>query len=153
MSRPEQLALYAAEDAALTGRGILFSGLAEAQRYADRLVASDWWGERWPQVDRVAVGRSRSRRWDGYTVLAPGVPEIRLSSLRQRVLLHELAHAVTPGAGHGPPFVAAYLALVRREMGFHAYGALLHELGSQAGPFPTTGGPTVPERDKSTHLV
>ena len=31
--------------------------------------------------------------------------------------------------GHRPGvFVATYLTLVRRQMGFHAYGALLHEL-------------------------
>ena len=35
---------------------------------------------------------------------------------------------VTPGAGHGPTFVAALLELVREQMGFHAYGALRGEL-------------------------
>lgn len=126
MSRERQLAVYAAEDAALDGCGRVFSGLAEAQRYVDVLVASDWWGDRWPRVDRVVVGRSRSRRWDGYAVA--GANEVRLASWRESVLLHELAHVVTPGDGHGPAFLTALVDLVRRQMGFHAYGALLHQL-------------------------
>lgn len=131
MSRRRQLAMYAAEDAALAGWGRVFGNVTEARSYTDRLMAGDWWAQRWPHVDRVVVGRSRSRRLDGYTMATPGAPEIRLSSLRQAVLLHELAHAVTPGAGHGPRFVDAYLALVRREMGFHAYGALRHQLSGE----------------------
>jgi putative metallohydrolase (TIGR04338 family) len=54
--------------------------------------------------------------------------EIRLSSLRETVVLHEIAHVVTPGAGHGPAFVDTLLALVRERLGFHTYGALLAEL-------------------------
>jgi len=126
VSRRRQLEVYRAEDAALAGRGRAFRGPAEAQRYVDALVASDWWGGRWPEIDRVAVGRSRSRRWDGYAVA--GEHEIRLASREEPVLLHELAHLVTPGDGHGEAFAAALLDLVRHQMGFHAYGALRHEL-------------------------
>jgi hypothetical protein len=57
-----------------------------------------------------------------------GCPEIRLSCRSESVLLHELAHVVTPGDGHGDAFVDALLSLVRHQMGFHAYGALAHEL-------------------------
>lgn len=122
MGRARQLAVYAAEEEALAGRGRVFSGPAEAQRYTDELVASAWWGDRWPEIDRVVVGPSRSRRLAGYAV--PDAGEMRLSSREEAVLLHELAHLVTPGDGHGPAFTAALLELVRRQMGFHAYGAL-----------------------------
>jgi len=57
-----------------------------------------------------------------------GSDKDRLQQEIHRVVLHELAHVVTPGAGHGPEFVAAFLALVRERLGFHAYGALLAEL-------------------------
>jgi len=124
--RERQLAAYAAEEAALAGSGRSFSGPAEAQRYAAELIGSDWWAQRWPRVDRVAVGPSRSRRLDGY-VLAGTVPQIRLSRWREAVLLHELAHVVT-GPDHDAAFVEALLALVRHRMGFHAYGALRHAL-------------------------
>lgn len=127
MSRARQLAVYAAENTALAGSGRVFSGPAAAQRYVDELLAGDWWGERWPHVDRIVVGRSRSRHWAGYAVTGGAVPEVRLSSPREAVLLHELAHCVA-GGDHGPPFVDALLELVRHRMGFHAFGALRHEL-------------------------
>ena len=131
MSREEQLAVYAAEDAALAGLGRVFPDAPAAQRYVDELVAGDWWGSRWPQVDRVVVARSRSRRFAGYA-LTGVTPEMRLSSLRESVILHELAHTVA-GGDHGPPFVDALLALVRQQMGFHAYGALRAELERARG--------------------
>jgi putative metallohydrolase (TIGR04338 family) len=121
-----QRAVYASEDAALAGVGRVFRHLGEVREYAAELVASDWWADRWPHVEAIPVGRSRSGRFGGYTVEGSG--EIRLRSLREPVLLHEIAHVVTPGAGHGPLFVAALLALVRERLGFHAYGALLAEL-------------------------
>ncbi len=94
--------------------------------YVEDLIASDWWADRWPQLEKITVGRSRSGRFAGYAV--DGSVEIRLAELREPVLLHEIAHVVTPGAGHGPLFVTALLALVRERLGFHSYGALLAEL-------------------------
>lgn len=127
-----QLAVYAAEDAALAGRGRRFRHLGEVRAYVDELVAGEWWAARWPEVDAIGVGRSRSRRFTGYAL--QGCAEIRLASLEEAVVLHEVAHVVTPGAGHGPAFVAALLDLVRERMGFHAYGALLAGLD---GPRPS----------------
>ncbi|MGH9000431.1 MAG: hypothetical protein ACRDY7_13710 [Acidimicrobiia bacterium] len=123
MSRIRQLAVYAAEESALAGLGRVFSGPAQAQRYVDDLVAGSWWEEHCSRIDRVAVDRSRSRRWAGYAL--PGTAEIRLATWNEPVVLHELAHLVTPGAGHGAAFVDALCDLVRVQMGFHAYGALL----------------------------
>ena len=125
-SRERQRALYAAEDAALAGRGRAFRHLGEVRAYIAELLASDWWAGRWPEVEVIRVGRSRSRRWTGYAV--EGAPEIRLARLEEAVVLHEVAHVVTPGAGHGPVYVAALLDLVRERMGFHAYGELRAEI-------------------------
>jgi putative metallohydrolase (TIGR04338 family) len=125
-ARERQLAIYASEEAALGGVGREFRHLGEVRAYVAELVASDWWADRWPHIDTIAVGRSRSDRFGGYAV--EGIGEIRLSSLREPVVLHEIAHVVTPGAGHGPTFVAAFLDLVRERLGFHSYGALLAEL-------------------------
>ncbi len=122
-ARECQLAVYAVEEAALAAMGRRFQHLGEVRAYVDDLVAGDWWAARWPEVDAIRVGRSRSRRFMGYAL--PGGAEIRLASLEEAVVLHEVAHVVTPGAGHGPAFVAALLDLVRERMGFHAYGALL----------------------------
>jgi putative metallohydrolase (TIGR04338 family) len=124
--RERQLGVYASEEAALAGAGQEFRNLREVRAYVDELIASDWWADRWPHIEAIPVSRTRSGRFSGYAVEGSG--EIRLGSLREPVVLHEVAHVVTPGAGHGPAFVDALLALVRERLGFHAYGALLGEL-------------------------
>ena len=135
--RERQLKLYAGEDAALAGTGRDFRNLGEVRAYLGDLIGSDWWAERWPSVEAIPVARTRSERFDGYAV--DGTGEIRLrtgrqaklprvGALREPLVLHEVAHVVTPGTGHGPAFVDALLALVRERLGFHAYGALQAEL-------------------------
>jgi putative metallohydrolase (TIGR04338 family) len=134
--RERQLSIYAGEEAALAGAGRMFRDLGEVRAYVDELIASDWWADRWPHIESIPVARTRSGRFSGYAVEGSG--EIRLrterqvklpfGSLREPVVLHEVAHVVTPGTGHGPAFVDALLALVRERLGFHAYGALLAEL-------------------------
>jgi putative metallohydrolase (TIGR04338 family) len=124
--RERQQSVYAGEDAALAAIGKEFGDLGQVRAYLDELIGSDWWADRWPHVEAIAVARTRSGRFSGYAV--EGTGEIRVGSLREPVVLHEVAHVVTPGAGHGPVFVEALLALVRERLGFHAYGALLAEL-------------------------
>jgi len=124
--RERQVLVYAGEDAALADAGRVFRDLREVRAYVDELVASDWWADRWPHIDAIPVGRTRSSRFGGYAV--DGTNEIRLGKLTEPVLLHEIAHVVSPGAGHGPAFLAALGALVRERLGFHSYGALLAEL-------------------------
>jgi putative metallohydrolase (TIGR04338 family) len=135
--RDRQASVYAGEDAALAGAGRMFRDLREVRAYLDDLIGSDWWAERWPHVEAIPVARTRSGRFSGYAV--EGTGEIRLrtegqvklprvGSFREVVVLHEVAHVVTPGTGHGPAFIDALLALVRERLGFHAYGALLAEL-------------------------
>jgi putative metallohydrolase (TIGR04338 family) len=123
--RDRQRFVYESEEAALSDAGRTFRHLGEVRTYLSELVASDWWADRWPQIEAIPVGRSRSGQMSGYAV--DGTTEIRLASLREPVVLHEIAHVVTPGAGHGPAFVDALLALVRERLGFHSYGALLAE--------------------------
>jgi putative metallohydrolase (TIGR04338 family) len=124
--RQRQLRVYASEEAALAGTGRVFGDLPEVRGYIEELVNSDWWADRWPHIEAIPVGRTRSGRFSGYAVEGSG--EIRVGPLTEPVVLHEVAHVVTPGAGHGGAFVDALLALVRERLGFHAYGALLAEL-------------------------
>ncbi|HKY76705.1 MAG TPA: hypothetical protein VJS45_11215 [Acidimicrobiia bacterium] len=128
--RERQLSVYAGEEAALAATGKEFRDLGQVRAYLDDLITSDWWADRWPHVEAIPVARSRSGRFSGYAV--EGTDEIRVASLREPVVLHEVAHVVTPGSGHGPAFVDALLALVRERLGFHAYGALLAELRQRA---------------------
>jgi putative metallohydrolase (TIGR04338 family) len=128
-ARERQLGIYASEEAALAETGRVFRDLGEVRAYVDDLVASDWWADRWPHIDAIPLSRSRSGRFSGYVV--EGTGEIRLARLSEPVVLHEIAHVVTPGAGHGPAFVTSFLALVRERLGFHPYGALLAEFRRQ----------------------
>jgi putative metallohydrolase (TIGR04338 family) len=124
--RERQQSVYAGEEAALAGAGRVFRDLREVRAYLDELIGSDWWADRWPHIEAIPVGRTRSERFSGYAPEGSG--EIRVGSLTEPVVLHEVAHVVAPGAGHGPVFVEALLALVRERLGFHAFGALLAEL-------------------------
>ena len=127
--RERQQSVYAGEEAALAGAGRVFRDLREVRAYVDDLIGSDWWADRWPHIEAIPVARTRSGRFSGYAMEGSG--EIRVGSLTEPVVLHEVAHVVTPGAGHGPAFVEALLALVRERLGFPAYGALLAELRSR----------------------
>jgi putative metallohydrolase (TIGR04338 family) len=124
--RERQLSVYAGEEAALAGAGRVFRDLREVRAYVDELIGSDWWADRWPHVEAIPVARTRSGRFSGYAVEDSAEIRLRtgrqaklpsLGSLREPVVLHEVAHVVTPGAGHGPAFVDALLALVREQIG------------------------------------
>lgn len=45
--------------------------------------------------------------------------------LTAALVVHEVAHLLTPGDGHGRRYAGVFAALVRDNLGFHAYGALL----------------------------
>ena len=126
--REQQRLVYESEETALAGAGRMFADLGEVRAYVADLLDSDWWAGHWPQIDVIPVRRSRSGRIDGYAVDGSGEIRLAEAGLREPVVLHEIAHVVTPGAGHGPAFVDAFLALVRERLGFHSYGALLAEL-------------------------
>lgn len=134
-----QAELYAAEDEAIDRLGIHWSRLADAQRYVDELLGSGWFGERWPHFLRCVVERrGRGSTWSCCHPLdragaggrpTEGVILIADGGLRQPVVLHELAHLLSPrDAGHGVPFAETQLALVRREMGFFAFADYFHAL-------------------------
>lgn len=118
----QQEALYAAEREALGSRGVRFPNFAAVQAYVAGITDSEWWAERCPVQACVEVhssaGDSNWAGWSNHEEHAVWV------NLEQRVVLHELAHLLTPRQGHGPGFARVYLELVREHMGFHAYGAL-----------------------------
>jgi putative metallohydrolase (TIGR04338 family) len=133
-----QAALYAAEEEALAGLGLRWRRLPEAQAYVDGLVASAWFGDRWPHCVQVTVERrGRGAVWSTCQGLDGDGPGGRPTEgvvfvagpLRQPVVLHELAHLLAPpGAGHGPVFAETMLSLVHHEMGLTAFADYLHAL-------------------------
>jgi putative metallohydrolase (TIGR04338 family) len=139
-----QAALYAAEAESIEGAGVTWARLADAQRDLDRLVASEWFAERWPHFGRATVRRrGRGATWSLGLPLDHAGPRATATEgvilvagpLRQPVVLHELAHLLVPdGDGHGPEFAETLLTLVRAEMGFPAFAELYYALRRRA-PF------------------
>lgn len=132
--RCHQARLYAAESEAIAHLGIVWRRAPQAQEYLDGLVRSPWFAERWEHfVSCRVLRRSSGSRWSAAAPLdqdgpggrpTAGVIGLAPGSLRQPVLLHELAHLLAPPrSGHGPELAAVHLDLVRAEMGFFAYAA------------------------------
>ena len=117
--------LYDAEDG--VDRGRAFDSVDAVQDFVDSITGSSYW-ERIPGAPRVvAVRDGRGRRhacaaesWYGAEVRLPRW------SRNQLIVLHELAHTITPKgcAPHGPEFAAGYLRLVRRFLSEDHYEAL-----------------------------
>ena len=136
---PHQAALYAAEAESIDGLGRRWRRRDEVQAYVDAVVDSEWFGRHWDHFVRCTVERrGHGSVWSTNHSLDAGGPAGRPTEgvillatrgLTQPVVLHELAHLLSsPGSGHGPPFAATFLKLVRHEMGFFAYADLLHAL-------------------------
>ena len=105
--------LYRAEAEVDAGRRL--PTVAKMQAYVDGLIGADWfvarWGEHAFEV-RPGFGHRRATA-DEYGVLQ--MPKWARSEL---VLLHEVAHCLTPRsvASHGPEYAGVLLALARRAM-------------------------------------
>ncbi|MGI8809828.1 MAG: hypothetical protein ACR2KK_18700 [Acidimicrobiales bacterium] len=106
--------LYRAEGEVDPGRRL--PTVEKMQAWVDGLVATDWflvrWGERAFEV-RPGFGHRRA------TADANGVLQMPKWARTELVLLHEVAHCLTPVAvaSHGPEYAGVLLALVRRGMG------------------------------------
>ena len=106
--------LYRAEGQVDAGRGL--PTVERMQAWVDGLVAADWfvarWGDRAFDV-RPGFGHRRA------TADQNGVLQMPKWARSELVLLHEVAHCLTPVnvASHGPEYAGVLLALVRRGMG------------------------------------
>ena len=106
--------LYRAEGQLDPGRRL--PTVARMQAWVDGLAATDWfvdhWGTRTFEV-RPGFGHRRA------TADMDGVLQMPKWARSELVLLHEIAHCVTPltFASHGPEYAGVLLALARRGMG------------------------------------
>jgi putative metallohydrolase (TIGR04338 family) len=106
--------LYRAEGQVDAGRRL--PTVDRMQAWVDALAATDWflarWGERTFDV-RPGFGHRRA------TADAHGVLQMPKWARAELVLLHEVAHCLTPStcAAHGPEYAGVLLALARRGMG------------------------------------
>ncbi|HEX3623004.1 MAG TPA: hypothetical protein VHT97_11875 [Acidimicrobiales bacterium] len=106
--------LYRAEGEVDAGRRL--PTVERMQAWVDALAATDWflarWGERAFDV-RPGFGHRRA------TADQHGVLQMPKWARTELVLLHEVAHCLTPAtcAAHGPEYAGVLLALARRGMG------------------------------------
>lgn len=124
-NRNQQEHVYAAEGSALRCLGRRFRNVHAIQAYLDDLTTSDWWIDRWPDTPSVRAHRMASKRWGGVAKTRTAEIVISYGSGDEAIVLHEVAHLVCGEDGHGPVFCFTLLDLVRAQMGFQAYGALL----------------------------
>jgi putative metallohydrolase (TIGR04338 family) len=106
--------LYRAEGEVDAGRRL--PTVERMQAWVDGLATQDWflvrWGERTFDV-RPGFGHRRA------TADQHGVLQMPKWARTELVLLHEVAHCLTPStcAAHGPEYAGVLLALARRGMG------------------------------------
>jgi len=96
-----------------------FGDIAAVQRYVDAVLALDWVRRQAPEAAarpvRVRARRGATRAEYDLEARTIAVPTHRVGgrwAMRELVVLHELAHHLTGGAGHGPAFVATMIELV-----------------------------------------
>lgn len=123
----QQQALYSAERR--LSKGDRFDDIEEARDYVDYLTSLSWMKRRWPDGWRyceVEMKSSRATRKIAHAEQSGlhGPSCIRLSphALYQRVVLHELAHVLTPKPHpwHGRLFARVFLALIEWRYGDEA---------------------------------
>jgi putative metallohydrolase (TIGR04338 family) len=105
-----------------------FADLASIQRYVDAVLALDWVGDTWPESGRaLSVRKRKGQAFAHYSALLReiAIPTDTRWAMREIVLLHEIAHHLTPGSQHGPSFVGAFLLLVREIIGPEVHLLLL----------------------------
>ena len=106
--------LYRAEGEVDGGRRL--PTVERMQAYVDALCAADWFLSRWgTQTIEVRPGYGHRRA----TADERGVLQMPKWARTELVLLHEVAHCLTPRscAAHGPEYAGVLLALARRRMG------------------------------------
>jgi putative metallohydrolase (TIGR04338 family) len=106
--------LYRAEGEVDSGRRL--PTVERMQIYVDALCAADWFLARWgTQAIEVRPGYGHRRA----TADEHGVLQMPKWARTELVILHEVAHCLTPRAcaAHGPEYAGVLLALARRAMG------------------------------------
>lgn len=95
-----------------------FEDHLEAQAYVDHMVSTTWWKKHFPKLSKVQVKRTTERR--SYSIYGRRTLWLSDNQLDLRVLLHEMAHLVTPpdyDPGHGRNYTFNYLLIVRQFIG------------------------------------
>lgn len=116
-----------------------FTDIAHVARYVRDTMEAVWFQRRWPDFHEVAVqyvpGSSKCRAWSWKSLNSDhaigGVIEMSTWGIGTRgehggelIVLHELAHCLTPNDAHGRRWARVFLELVRYRMGEETYRLL-----------------------------
>lgn len=101
-----------------------FESIKEIQEYVNKICTRSWFKRRWnPEgtcIIHVEDGRERSSASGGFSTLRYGWITLPMWARNEVVIVHELAHAVTPpstGGKHGRFWARSFLELVRFVIG------------------------------------
>lgn len=97
-----------------------FGTVAAMQEYTDSVLADPATRAAYPAVAPVRVVPTRGFRLASYldgVIRIPARDRRGQWAMRDTVLLHEIAHHLAPGAGHGPSFRTALVALYESQLG------------------------------------
>ncbi|WP_226343920.1 TIGR04338 family metallohydrolase [Agilicoccus flavus] len=109
---------------------VRFGRVEDVQAYVDRVLAHV--GHPQPARVRRRRGATRAHYEQGGVIALPG-PEVGGRwALRENTVLHELAHHLVGGGGHGVEFRRAYVRL-QRDTGHPSAAALVTAAYAEAG--------------------
>jgi putative metallohydrolase (TIGR04338 family) len=100
-----------------------FASVDSVRRYVDDVLGMDSVRARWPEARSLAVrgrrGVAAAHYEDDGSLATIAVPDQQTTwALRELVVLHEIAHHLSPAAPpHGPEFVATFCELASAVMG------------------------------------
>ncbi|EHB55351.1 hypothetical protein MycrhDRAFT_2545 [Mycolicibacterium rhodesiae JS60] len=101
-----------------------FASIASVQRYVDDVLALPAVTARWPGPGplsvrpRRAAGAAHYENVSGTGIIAVPDRDSADWAMRELVLLHEVAHHLTPqGPAHGPDFISSFCELAALVMG------------------------------------
>lgn len=106
-------------------KGKQFKNLRQATKFLNKVLESSWFQRRFGKIE---VKMEMTQGWKkSYCRRTEGLLRMLPQHLNERVILHELVHALTPKphAGHGRLFCAIYLDFVRHYIGESTYDQLL----------------------------
>lgn len=124
MGRSRQEALYKAEDWAQLHRRARrnYRDIRDLTARVMEITTSDWWIDNHPEVPAPIVVRLDKRSAFGGIAQGKGVA---IRDLNDGILIHELAHYLTPeDPGHDTVYATKLLEMVYEFMGFMAHADL-----------------------------
>lgn len=133
----QQFRVYRAEKIVDIGSRRIES-IDEIQAYVDDMIASAWWRSEFAGIEAIEVRMGKEETdlarggadlfWDeaedSWEAGASGHIELPPWAWTELVVLHEVAHVLSPGSKHGPLFARSFHHLVARKLGESAASEL-----------------------------